>query len=331
MSGHEFEGQTRQTTDAINLIDQALVYHDTSLMDRANRQILQMNQYQRDAVEQGLVRQGLLPAAAISMLSGETVNDIDRNHDGRLNRQEVDQYLLGQVRQPANERNFVREMVINQIANRMGDESIRSGAINNFADRLSAQTGYEQAIREYPGILAVMRQRYPSQCEGGRFEISAARQALTDDASTENHFLSADQRNALNFMIAHEEDLYKTRLGIGTWFGMFTEYFDGDELNRNARNLNVNPDQVRATDASYRHTLEEIAGDAGTVEHRVERGQTLSDIARIYFRQSEGREPTPDELSGFAERIARANHAQAPFHPPVGQTVRIPRVVHDEH
>ncbi|MCC7528617.1 MAG: hypothetical protein IT342_08855 [Candidatus Melainabacteria bacterium] len=57
MSGAEVETQSRVAYDALNRIDQGVVHRDTTYFDPANRQILQMNQSQRDLVETEMERE----------------------------------------------------------------------------------------------------------------------------------------------------------------------------------------------------------------------------------------------------------------------------------
>ncbi len=328
MTFHDRETQSRVAYDALSRIDQGVVYRDTSFFDQANRQILQMNQPQRDLIETEMVRSGLLPDATLQILGRETTfQAIDRDRNGRATRQEMDSYLADQSRNPGNRRNFAEEMVLGQIARRIGDTEVRQNDVRSFAtERIARQTGFELAIREYDGLANIMRQRYPSQFSAShnRFEISSAETALRDDQSAQNRFLTDDQRKALEFMVSRRDDLYTTRLGMGTFFGLATQYFSQTELNRQATRNEVIPDHVRQADREHRQTLE-LFSSTYNIEHRVELGQTISDIAALNLRNRLGRAPNEQETNQLVETIARENSLNRPYRLNSGQVIRIPK------
>lgn len=328
MQPNELETQRRIANDGLNLIDQAVVLQDAGLYERANSAILGMNQLQRDFVETEMVRSGLLPDAAIQVMGrGGTFQSVDRDRSGGVTRQELDNYLIQQSREPAHRRNFVNEMVLNQMSQRMGDATIKPEQFNSFASTTLAQrTNYEQALREYDGISNLIRRRYPNQfsAANNRFEISAAESALRDDQNGAR-FLTNEQRHALDWMVANRDDLYTTRLGLGTLGGLATQYFSEAELQRQARRHEVNPDAVRRAAVHYDQTLQQMSRDGSSIEYRIAPGETLSDIATARLREGLGRTPSEQEVNAYVARVEQENNLTGRHRLNSGQTIRIPR------
>lgn len=325
MANESPDSQMRLASEGLSKIEQVAVYRDTSFLSPANSAILQMNQSQRDFVETELVRSGILPEMSMQILGNETLTsriDVDKN--GELSRAEIDNDLLRASRKPADSRNFVEEMTLSQIAQRNLLRPIRLDALSDLQSQLRTMNGYEQALREYDGLSKKIAQRYPNQHnpENNRFEISAAERALEDDAK--NSFLNPGERTALNFMIANRDDLYKTRLGIGTLFGLATQYFDQKELERQAGFRGVEPESVVQFERMHQQALENMTGVTRSSEYQVQRGQSISDVASTHFRERNGRAPGEQEVNQFVERIARANNLQPPYRISSGQTLKIP-------
>lgn len=334
MSRIEAETQQRIADDALARIDQGILTNNPALLDQANTQIRTMTQGQRDLIEQDMVRQGLLPSASIQVFSNQDVfRSIDRDSNQRLNREEINNYLLEQSRQPAHRRDFTREMVLNQVTQRMGErEEIRPDRITQHANEtLGVRAGYELALREYQGLATMMRQRYPAQfrAASNRFEISAAETALRDNAASQTPFMTNDQQRALQFMIAHQDNLYVTTAGMGTLFGLATTYFDAAELQRQAQKQGTTPDTVHQNEIDYRETVARLQGDINTRDYRVANGETISDIARTQLQAETGRRPSEDDVTRFVSRIVRANPRVPLYRLAAGQTIRIPSLAQE--
>lgn len=326
MSNEGTENQMRVAGEGLARIEQGIVYRDPAFFEQANSVILQMNQSQRDYVEAEMVRSGILPQATVQVLSSERLNQrIDTDSNGQLSRRELDNYLLNETRNPSNRRNFVEEMILNQVAQRNPEGSIRLDDLPAVQRNIAMITGYEQAMREYNGLSRLIGQRYPDQVNqsNNRFEISAAEKALEDDAK--NSFLNPEQRKALNFMVANRDDLYRTRLGVGTLFGLATQYFDQNELERNAARFGVSRETVENFDRVQRSAVENLSGLLQFTEYQVQRGQTISDVAIRNLHERNRRAPGEQEVSHLVERIARANNLSQPFRINSGQILRIPR------
>lgn len=325
MSNEGVDSQIRLASEGLARIEQGVVYNDNTFFTRANSAIGQMNQSQRDFVESELVRSGILPRATVQILGDEQLTrriDIDGN--GQLSGREIDEHLLRESRSPVSQRNFVEEMVLNQVAQRRGLQPIQVNNLQASEREIGMVTGYEQAIREYDGLARLIGQRYPDRVSAtnNRFEISAAEKALSDDASSA--FLNAEQRRALTFMVANSDDLYKTRLGVGTLFGLATQYFDQRELERQASRLGVSAESVERFDRVQRTATENLSAVPPTTEYQVQRGQSISDVAITNLRERNGRAPGEQEVNQLVERIARANNLSPPFRINSGQILRVP-------
>ncbi|MBC7998790.1 MAG: LysM peptidoglycan-binding domain-containing protein [Leptolyngbya sp.] len=325
MSNEGVDSQRRLVSEGLARIEQGIVDNDNTLFTRASFAIVQMNQSQRDFVESALVRSGILPQMTVRILGDEQLTRrIDTDGNGQLSAREIDSHLVRESRNPVNRRNFVEEMVLNQVAQRSGIQPIQLNNLQAAERDIRMVTGYEQAMREYDGLSRLIGQRYPGQVSAtnSRFEISAAERALEDDAK--GSFLDPEQRRALNFMVANRDDLYKTRLGVGTLFGLATQYFDRSELERQAGRFGVSAESVESFDRVQRTATENLSAKWQTTTYQVQHGQSISDVAITNLRERNGRAPGEQEVNQHVERIARANNLSLPFRINSGQILRIP-------